>query len=144
MKLYLAGPMTGLPQFNFPLFDAVAAALRAQGHEVTNPTEMDSPEWRAAAMASPDGDVAKAVALTHQSWGDLLARDVKLVADGIEGVVLLPGWQHSRGAKLEAFTAVLCRKTLFFWDSATQQATWVSPFFVMSVIHQFTIDGLLE
>lgn len=37
---YLAGPMTGLPDLNFPTFHARAAELRALGHEVVNPAEL--------------------------------------------------------------------------------------------------------
>ncbi|MBA3583914.1 MAG: DUF4406 domain-containing protein [Gemmatimonadetes bacterium] len=110
MHIYTAGPMTHLPQFNFPAFDAMAANLRAYGHEVISPAELDNPEDRAAALASPDGshlDYGNGVKAT---WGDFLARDVKLLADGgIEAVVVLAGWERSRGARLETFVAnALC------------------------------------
>lgn len=39
MRLYLAGPMTGLPDYNFPAFHAAAAQWRALGWEVENPAE---------------------------------------------------------------------------------------------------------
>lgn len=42
MRWYVSGPMTGLPLLNFPAFHAAAAKLRAQGHEVINPAEMDA------------------------------------------------------------------------------------------------------
>ncbi|KKL43628.1 hypothetical protein LCGC14_2366920, partial [marine sediment metagenome] len=32
LKYYLAGPMSGYPQFNIPLFDQVTAVLRADGY----------------------------------------------------------------------------------------------------------------
>ena len=143
MRLYIAGPMTNIPQFNVPLFDAVAAKLRSQGHEVINPAEEDSPAVRAAALASATGD-AKDLLPTGETWGDLLARDVKIVADDVEGVVLLPGWTNSRGAKLEAYVAVLCRKPLHFWYPESQTADWVSPIHVMAAIHHFTVEGILE
>lgn len=38
-RLYLAGPMTGLPDFNYPAFHAAAAAWRAAGWTVANPAE---------------------------------------------------------------------------------------------------------
>lgn len=38
-RVYIAGPMTGLPDFNFPAFHAAAAAWRAAGWEVFNPAE---------------------------------------------------------------------------------------------------------
>ena len=98
--------MTGLPQFNFPAFDAASAELRAEGFDVISPAELDSPEHRAAAMASPDGNPTAYNSQTGETWGDLLARDVKLIADGgIEMVFVLPGWQRSRGARLETFVA---------------------------------------
>ena len=34
MKLYIAGQMNGLPDYNFPAFHAAAAHLRGMGHEV--------------------------------------------------------------------------------------------------------------
>ena len=38
-RLYLAGPMTGMPEYNFPAFHAAAAEWRAMGWEVNNPAE---------------------------------------------------------------------------------------------------------
>lgn len=40
-RIYLSGPMTGLPERNFPAFVAEAARLRALGYEVVNPTEIN-------------------------------------------------------------------------------------------------------
>lgn len=40
-RVYLSGPMTGLPDLNFPAFHAAAAQLRAQGLEVVNPAEIN-------------------------------------------------------------------------------------------------------
>ena len=39
-RIYLSGPMTGLPGLNFPAFAAITANLRAYGHTVTNPAEL--------------------------------------------------------------------------------------------------------
>jgi hypothetical protein len=54
-RWYLAGPMTGIPAFNFPAFDLAAADLRAQGIDIVSPAELDDPETRRLNMASPDG-----------------------------------------------------------------------------------------
>lgn len=112
MRLYVAGPMSGIPHFNIPLFDRVTADLRRMGHTVTNPAEEDPPPVREAALASKYGSPADLLP-TGFTHGDLLARDVKLIADGVDGVVLLPGWEDSNGARLEAFTALLYNKILF-------------------------------
>lgn len=105
MKIYLAGPMSGLPQFNFPAFYAAAKTLRGMGFEVVSPAEMDDAEDAGLAMKSPDGAPG---GHPNKTWGDFLARDVKLIADGgITGIVFLPNWFKSRGARLEATVGIL-------------------------------------
>src|SRR5665213_1673009 len=99
--------MTHIPHFNFPLFHAAAKELRKRGWEITSPAELDSPEAKKAAEESLTGDASHYAA--NDSWGDLLARDVKLIADGaIDAIICLPGWERSRGGKLETYVARLC------------------------------------
>lgn len=80
MRLYVAGPMSGHEDLNFPAFHAAAAALRALGHQVVNPAEINS---------DPGAD-----------WLTCMRADIKQLVD-CDGVALLPGWEHSRGAMLE-------------------------------------------
>ena len=46
LKVYLAGPMAGYKDHNFPAFNAKAAELRALGHEVFNPAEIEPEEYK--------------------------------------------------------------------------------------------------
>ena len=82
---YLSGPMTGLPDFNRPAFHAAAAALRAQGHVVINPAEVD---------LGPDA-----------SWADYMRIHLAEIARRVTQVFVLPGWESSRGAQLEVHVA---------------------------------------
>lgn len=109
MRVYVAGPMTRIPQFNFPAFDQLAEWLRSdKGYDVISPAEIDDPAARAAALASVDGDPIEYQRITGLTWADFLSRDVKLIADGgFDMVVCLPGWTKSRGARLETFVAYL-------------------------------------
>jgi hypothetical protein len=112
-RYYIAGPMTGYPQFNVPLFDAVAATLRAEGLDVTSPAELDSAPMRKLALASEHGNMADVA--SEGTWGDCLARDVKMLADELDDIVLLPGWAASRGAVLEAVVGLLCAAKFYIW-----------------------------
>lgn len=60
-------------------------------------------------MASQNGDLSE-LEPTGETWGDILARDVKLIADECDGVAFLPGWGGSRGSKLEAYVGLLTGK----------------------------------
>lgn len=84
MKLYLSGPMTGVPEFNIPEFARVAALLRAEGHDVSNPGELGI--------------------FVGWEWVDYLRLDLRLLLD-CEAVATLPGWEKSRGASLEVHVA---------------------------------------
>jgi hypothetical protein len=118
MRYYLAGPMTGYPQFNFPMFDRVASELRLRGLAIVSPAEMDSEAVRAAALASSDGKLQPGDKIADETWGEILARDVRVVADEIEAVIVLPDWHRSRGARLEVFVALLCSKPVLAYSSA--------------------------
>lgn len=112
MRYYLTGPMTGIPQFNFPLFRQVTAELRADGYDVVSPTELDEDGGTdKEALASRHGDPKDLTA----TWGDLLSRDVKLISDGVQAIIFLPNWADSRGAKLEAFVGLLQGKKFLFY-----------------------------
>lgn len=123
--IYIAGPMTNLPQFNVPAFTEAAANLRAEGHIVINPAELDSPEMQAQALASPDGNLASLEKLTKETWGDVLARDVKVISDGAEAIAVLPGWHKSRGARLEVFVGLLTGKQFFAYRPLGKSGEWL-------------------
>lgn len=82
-RIYLSGPMTGLPGLNFAAFHAMTTSLRAGGHTVTNPAELN-----------PDGG----------TWNDCMRRDIAALMD-CDTVATLPGWQESKGAQLEVLIA---------------------------------------
>lgn len=133
VKCYIAGPMSGVPQFNFPAFDAAAADLRSRGYDIVSPAELDDEEVRAEALASPDGKPKGREHAAGQTWGDFLARDVKLIADdGIKGIIFLPNWWKSRGARLEAFVGLLCG--LKFAKYAPDEIGGVTPMGTMDVM----------
>ena len=136
--LYLAGPMTGIPQVNFPAFEAAARMLRDAGHKVTSPHENDPPAVQAAAWASPDGRLDDAGKIAGETWGDILARDVKLVADECSGIVLLEGWHKSRGARLEAFVGLLCDLPHYYIVDGYADLWQLPRFHIMDVISKHT------
>jgi hypothetical protein len=108
--------MTGIPQFNFPAFEAAAKELRDVGLTIISPVETDSPTVREAALASEDGRLDKAGKIAGESWGQILGRDVELIADKCNGIILLSGWEKSKGARLEVVTGLLCYHTIFMYE----------------------------
>lgn len=83
-KIYLAGPMTGLPESNYPAFHREAGRLRGLGYTVLNPAENPAP-----ACGTWSGYMRMAV-------GQLIQ---------CEAVALLPGWKNSKGACIEYWLA---------------------------------------
>ena len=137
-KVYLAGPMQGIAHFNFPLFMSVAVELRAKGFDVVNPAELDDIKDYTAAMNSTTGNIDEA----HRTWGEYLARDVRILADdGVEGIVFLPNWNHSKGAKLEACVGLMIPRFRFWnYDVEYNQITPVHPNMVaLEVYNQWKI-----
>lgn len=113
--LYLGGPMTGIPQFNFPAFDRAAERLRKHGYTIISPAELDNDETRESALASPDGSPGTG-SHNGETWGDFLARDVKLIADKVDGAIFLNDWSKSKGARLEAMVCTLKGKPVYAYQ----------------------------
>lgn len=78
-RIYVCGPMTGLPEFNYPAFAAETARLRALGYEVVSPAEIN-----------PNGG----------TWQECMKKDIAQLMT-CDLLVWLPGWSNSRGARIE-------------------------------------------
>lgn len=96
-RIYLAGPMTGIENYNFPAFNTAAKELRKSWREVINPAD--------------HGVVAGAV------WSDYLRYDIAKMS-GCEAIALMPGWSKSSGAKLELLIAERLGLTVIFLEGA--------------------------
>lgn len=80
LRIYIAGPMTGVPDLNFPAFNAEAQFLRSIGFDVVNPAEVN-----------PDHTMP---------WVECMRRDIAELMK-CDAIRLLPGWENSKGATLE-------------------------------------------
>lgn len=83
-RVYVCGPMTGLPEHNFPAFNAAAERLIAQGRDVWNPAD----------TGLVDG----------WEWGDYLRHDL-VALTACDSIYVLRGYGTSRGAQLEIHVA---------------------------------------
>lgn len=107
MRVYLAGPMRGIPEFNFPVFHAAAAKLRSEGHEVFNPAERDiAIHGEAFSKNNPDGDNDKAEREHGFSLREALADDLDWICRHADAIALLPGWGNSKGVNAERATGM--------------------------------------
>jgi hypothetical protein len=83
-RVYLAGPMSGYKNWNYPAFHAAAKELRRRGIAVFSPAEFNDD--------------------TTMSWEVYLRRELRALTR-CKAVYVLPGWRNSRGARLEVRVA---------------------------------------
>lgn len=88
--LYVAGPMTGYADYNYPAFNWASADLREVGYEVLNPV---------------DSEKHNPTPGRPQSWDWYMRHAIRMVMDA-EGIAVLTGWEKSKGAKLEVLLAL--------------------------------------
>lgn len=86
-KIYIAGPMTGIPDFNFPAFREASATLRSLGLHVTSPHEVTE---------ESDGIDAP----REKPWSFYMRNSLRAMLD-CDRVLMLPGWEMSKGAIIE-------------------------------------------
>lgn len=101
--VYISGPISGRPNLNRPAFDQAAKVLAAAGYQVVNPFD---------------------VCPNPASWEEAMRADVKALMD-CDRILMLPGWEESRGAVIEAWIAAklgitrLCPKEAYAeWEAS--------------------------
>lgn len=89
MKIFISGPMSGLPNFNRDAFNAEAHRLLGLGHVALNPAIL------------PDG-------LEQHEYMAICIEMVKMA----DQLVMLPGWERSAGARSEHALAIKLGKAI--------------------------------
>ena len=93
-KIYLSGPMSGLPENNYPLFNKAARALRDAGHDVYNPAE--------------SGWFEKGPRAAFAAYS-------RYICEEADTLVLLPGFIKSVGVSAELALARNCGLDAYTW-----------------------------
>lgn len=88
MRAYISGPMTNMPELNYPAFNHATSELRRRGHSVISPVEC--------------GEHLEG---TDARWEDYLCADIPELVT-CDTIVLLHGWHRSKGARLEHHIAL--------------------------------------
>ncbi len=92
-RIYLAGPMSGYPEHNFPAFRRETKRLRDLGYDVVSPEEINGH--------------------LHQQlpYIEYLRRDIAQLAT-CDTIAFLDGWENSRGAKKEEAVGIVLEMKL--------------------------------
>lgn len=97
--IYIAGPMRGIPRFNFPNFDATRSKLQMMGYNVISPADEDraigfdpwalpmDTDWTRPELLGFDMDAAM-----RRCFEAIMRSDA---------IYMLPGWESSKGATAE-------------------------------------------
>jgi hypothetical protein len=117
--IYIAGPMKGIPLFNFPAFDEARDYINThwKPHKAVSPADIDrdhgfDPEHL---PADYDWSVIPPSAGTRE---EIMSRDINAVLK-CNGIFMLPGWEHSAGAKAELHLARWAGKEIYSHKDAT-------------------------
>lgn len=111
---YIAGPMRGYPEYNFPAFDTARDYLRSTGWNATSPADLDRD-------AVANGGFAEGHVFTDEEIRELARRDVDAImqlrrSQG-DAIVLLPGWQDSTGARAEVALGLWLRLPFYLFQT---------------------------
>jgi hypothetical protein len=98
--VYISGPVTGIPEYNFPAFKLAESYLRKQGYRTINPA-----------------DIARGVfeRIEKPQWKDFMRVDLKYLIK-CDAIYMLVGWKKSRGARIEHFIAKILEMEIVYQE----------------------------
>ena len=102
-RLYLSGPITGVPN-HLDIFNKAAASLVAEGYRVINPANLCT------------------VMDNKATWDDYLNIDMELL-HMCDVLVQLPGWEKSLGCMREYGMALERDMIILRWEDLTDGCT---------------------
>lgn len=113
---YLAGPMRGLPSHNFPAFNAASGRLRDYGYNIVSPSELDEEIERKMHEESAEGLIDQSLYI------ECLRRDLRVILNhNCVGIICLPGWHESFGARaVEVYNALWLGLPFFEYDDSRE------------------------
>jgi len=111
-KVYIAGPMSGMPMLNQNAFHEAEKNLKRSNlfREIINPAKLDT---------SQDIEEQEQHALTDKEYRkNAIARDLSLLVE-CDSIYMLSGWENSKGAQVEHALANYLGLTIFYQSKAT-------------------------
>lgn len=106
-RLYIAGPMTGLPEFNYPAFMEAEKRLNDMGYKVENPARIDDMFLAQCRWNHDKGcyngqpACGECRSCKERDWVWYMRKATVMLVQS-DGVALLDRWWESRGAWIEA------------------------------------------
>jgi hypothetical protein len=97
--IYVAGPMRGHEDYNYPAFDRQKKVLEAQGWKVVNPADLDREDSKpinGPMQFDPENNYED-----HEFMRQALKRDMVAICDECTAIYMMSGFENSRGAKAE-------------------------------------------
>lgn len=114
--IYIAGPMSGLPEFNHPAFFEAEKFLRSMGWEnIGNPAAWDKTDLAPGTLPAT-GDFEAAVANGFDLRKTFL-KDLTYLCQEATAIYLLHGWEGSSGARAEQGVARMLRLNHYYQDA---------------------------
>lgn len=113
-RAYVAGGMSNLPLFGWPVFEGAATTLRGINWDIVSPTEIDVECGMVEVDRFEDGSIKDVRTTDTFDYEKILAIDFAEVST-CEAIVLLPGWTKSSGAKRELAHAISLGLEVFLY-----------------------------
>jgi len=123
--VYIAGPMRGYEEFNFPAFHAAEMRMILGGWNPFNPARRDVERHDGVDISkgNVNGDESKAAEDHEFSLRDALGEDCEWICHEADAIVMLPGFAESKGARAELALAEALGHTTMYLSHDAQLST---------------------
>lgn len=105
MTTFISGPMTGYEDFNYPAFHEVARKLAERGELFYSPAHHPVMGYE---LEPPEPEEA-------MSWEYYMRESLKMLLE-CDSILMLPGWEDSRGSSIEREIADVLKMPITYWN----------------------------